>query len=53
MKIKIDGKKALKIGSTVIGVAGLIIGNLVNKNDRDDLKSELKEEILKEMSKSN
>lgn len=51
MKIKIDGKKALKIGSTVIGVAGLIISNLVSKNDRDDLKSELKEEILKEISK--
>ena len=52
MKFKIDGKKALKIGSTVIGVAGLLIGNLVNKNDRDDMKNELKDEILKEISKS-
>lgn len=51
MKIKIDGKKALKIGSTVIGVAGLLIGNLVSKNDRDDMKNELKDEILKEISK--
>lgn len=52
MKFKIDGKKALKIVSTVIGVAGLLIGNLVTKNDRDDMKNELKDEILKEIAKS-
>lgn len=51
MKIKIDSKKALKVGSTVIGIAGLLIGNLVDKNDRNDMKAELKDEILKEMSK--
>lgn len=50
MKIKIDSKKVLKVGGMVISVAGLLISNLVNKNDRDDLKNELKDEILKEMS---
>ena len=49
--MKIDSKKVLKIGSMVIGIAGLLIGNLVSKNDRDDLKCELKDEILKELSK--
>ena len=51
MNIKIDSKKALKIGSTVIGIAGLLVSNLVSKNDRADMKNELKDEILKEMSK--
>ena len=51
MKLKIDGKTALKVGSTVIGIAGLLIGNLVEKNNRADMKAELKEEHLKEMSK--
>lgn len=51
MKIKIDSKKALKIGSTVIGVAGLLIGNLVSKNERDEMKEELKQELLDEISK--
>lgn len=48
--MKIDSKKALKVVGMAISVAGLLISNLVNKNDRDDLKNELKDEILKEVS---
>lgn len=50
-KIKIDSKTALKVGSTVIGIAGLLIGNLVSKNERDEMKEELKQELLDEISK--
>lgn len=49
MKINFDSKKALKIGSTVIGIAGLLISNLVSKNERDEMKEELKQELLDEM----
>lgn len=50
MKIKIDSSTALRVGSTVIGIAGLLIGNLVSKNDRAEMKAELKEEILKDLT---
>lgn len=50
-KFNIDSKTALKVGSTVIGIAGLLISNLVDKNNRNDMKEELKKELLDEISK--
>lgn len=50
MKLKIDSKKAIKIGSFVIGVAGLVINQLASKNERNEMKDELKNEIVKELS---
>lgn len=51
MKMKFDSKKAVKIGSFAIGVASLLISNLVSKNERAEMKGELRDEILKELSK--
>lgn len=51
MKIKIDSKKALKIGSTVVGIVVLLIDNLVSKNEREDMKADIIKELSKDLSK--
>jgi hypothetical protein len=48
-KIKIDSKKLLSGASLVLGIAGMLVSNKVQANDRNTMKSELKEELLKEM----
>lgn len=50
--IKIDSGKLLKIGSMAVGVAGLLLSNLVESNAQKSMKEELKKELLKEMSGS-
>ena len=52
MKIKIDSAKVLSIAVTVLGVAGTLLSSKVESNSRKAMKSELKEEILKELSKT-
>lgn len=53
MKIKFNSTTALRVASTVIGVAGLLIGNMVAANEREALKEELKDELKDELSKEN
>ena len=51
MKLKIDGKKALSIGVTVLGIAGTLLSGKVDNNNRKAMKEELKAELLKELRK--
>ena len=53
MKIKIDPAKILNVTVTVLGVAGTLLASKVEANNRKDMKDELKEELLKEITKSN
>lgn len=50
--IKIDSTKVLGIAVTVLGVAGTLLSNKVEENKIKELKSELKDEILKDIKKS-
>lgn len=51
MKIKIDSAKVLSIAVTALGVAGTLLSNKVQANDRKAMKEELKKELLNEISK--
>ena len=53
MKFKIDGSKLLSIGVTALGVIGTLLSNKVHDNEQKAMKAELKEELLKELSKKN
>lgn len=50
--IKIDSTKVLGIAVTVLGIAGTLLSNKVEENKMKELKSELKDEILKDIKKS-
>jgi hypothetical protein len=50
--VKIDSTKVLGIAVTVLGVAGTLLSNKVEENKMKELKSELKDEILKDIKKS-
>lgn len=50
--IKIDSTRVLGIAVTVLGVAGTLLSNKVEENKMKELKSELKDEILKDIKKS-
>lgn len=50
--VKIDSTKVLGIAVTVLGVAGTLLSNKVEENKMKDLKSELKDELMKEIKKS-
>lgn len=50
-EIKIDPKKVLSIGVTVLGVAGTLLSSKVEANNRQTMKEELKNELLNELSK--
>lgn len=51
--IKIDSTKVLGIAVTVLGVAGTLLSNKVEENKMKELKSELKDEILKDIKSRN
>lgn len=53
MKFKFDSAKALSIGVTALGVIGTLLSTKVHDNERKAMKAELKEELLKELSKKN
>ena len=53
MKIKIDLTKILNVTVTVLGVVGTLLASKVEANNRKVMKDELKEELLKEITKSN
>lgn len=47
--IKLDPKKVLPIVSGLIGIAGMVVTGLVESNNRKALKTEIKDEVLKEI----
>lgn len=50
MKIKIDPAKALSVTVTILGIAGTLLTGKVEENNRKAMKSELKDELLKELT---
>lgn len=52
LDLKFDGAKALSIGVTVLGVVGTLLSSKVDSNNRKAMKNELKDELLKELSKN-
>ena len=49
--IKIDPTKVLGIAVTALGVAGTLLSNKLEDRKINDLKSELKDDILKQIDK--
>lgn len=49
--IKIDPTKVLGIAVTALGVAGTLLSNKLEDRKMNDLKSELKDDILKQINK--
>ena len=49
MKLKIDSAKALSIGVTVLCVVGTLLSSKVDSNNRKAMKSEIKDELMKEL----
>lgn len=49
---KVNLGQVTAVASTVLGVAGVLLSNVVDKNNRADMKAELKDEILKELTKT-
>lgn len=51
MKIKFDTSKLLPVVVMVLGAAGTLLSHKVDSNNRETMKTELKEELLKELTK--
>ena len=49
MKLKIESAKALSIVVTVLGVVGTLLSSKVDSNNRKAMKSEIKDELMKEL----
>ena len=49
--IKIDPTKLLGIAVTALGIAGTLLSNKLEDRKMNDLKSELKDDILKQIDK--
>lgn len=47
---KVDGTKVLKVGAMVLGVAGMLVSNIIEENNQKSLKDELKKELMKELT---
>lgn len=47
MKIKIDSTQLLSLGVTVLGLAGTLLSKKVDASNREALKKEILEEIMK------
>ena len=52
MKFKFDATKLLPVVVMMLGAAGTLLSNKVDANNRKAMKSEIKEELLKELAKS-
>ena len=50
-KFELDNGLLLKLSSGLIGLAGIVISNLVSANDQKKLKIEIEEDVLKKLSK--
>lgn len=49
--VKIDSTKILGLTVTVLGLAGTLLSNKMEDQKMKDLRSELKDDILKEINK--
>ena len=49
--IKIDPTKVLGIAVTALGIAGTLLSNKLEDRKMNDLKGELKDDILKQINK--
>ena len=49
--IKIDPTKVLGIAVTALGITGTLLSNKLEDRKMNDLKSELKDDILKQINK--
>lgn len=49
--MKFDVKKFLPVVVTGLGFGVTLLSNLVEKNNRNEMKEDIKKEILKELSK--
>lgn len=50
-KFEVDSKNLLKVGASVVGIAGMLLSNVVAANDQKKMKDDLKDEIMKELTK--
>lgn len=50
-KFELDNGLLLKLGSGLIGLAGIVISNLVSANDQKKLKAEIEEDVFKKLTK--
>lgn len=46
---KFDVKKLLPLVGGALTLAGMVVSNAIDSNNRESLKSELKDEILKDL----
>lgn len=49
--IKFDGTKVLSVAVAALGIAGTLLSNKVDSNNRKAMKDELKKELLDEITK--
>ena len=49
-KFKISQEKILSGAAVLISIIGMLLSNKVAENERNTMKKELKEELMKEMS---
>ena len=49
-KFKISKEKILSSAAVLISIIGMLLSNKVAENERNTMKKELKEELMKEMS---
>ena len=52
-KIKLNSGKILGLLVTLLGVAGTVLSAKVDESNRKEMKAELKEELLNELSPQN
>lgn len=50
-KFEIDNGTLLRFGSAIVGIAGMVISNLVDAHDQKKLKLEIEEDVFKKISK--
>ena len=48
---KIKPEKLLPIASAVLGIAGMLVSNAMQKNEKKVWKEEVKDELMKELLK--
>ena len=51
MKLKFDPTKLLPVASMALGLAGMVVSNIMKNNETKTMKTELKDEIIKELTK--
>lgn len=49
MNIKIDAKKILPLLGGALTLAGVVVSNKIDANNRNDMKDQIKDEVLKDL----